>query len=82
MALAWRRWREHVLIYFLFLTFTAVTAIFWAHTSHRSYLDVYLIIFAASLLHRLFRRFISPFEESNGLPSHILRKTTLRSERT
>jgi hypothetical protein len=27
-----------------------VTAVFWAHTSHRSHLDVYLIIFAASVV--------------------------------
>jgi len=38
----------------LFLTFTAVTAVFWAHTSHRSYLDVYWIVFAAYVLNRAF----------------------------
>lgn len=47
ILLTWRRWRELSLIYFLFLAFILVTAVFWAHTSHRSYLDVYLMVFAA-----------------------------------
>lgn len=49
----WRRrsrWREDSLIYLLFLTFILVTAVFWAHTSHRAYLDVYWIVFAAGAL--------------------------------
>lgn len=49
----WRRrhcWREDSLIYLLFATFAAVTAAFWAHTSHRAYLDVYWIVFAADAL--------------------------------
>jgi 4-amino-4-deoxy-L-arabinose transferase-like glycosyltransferase len=45
-----RNWPEHSLIYALFISFTGVTAIFFAHTSHRSYLDVYLIIFAANTI--------------------------------
>jgi 4-amino-4-deoxy-L-arabinose transferase-like glycosyltransferase len=32
------------------LAFCAVTALFWAHTSHRAHLDIYLAIFAASVL--------------------------------
>jgi hypothetical protein len=46
----WRRRncrREDSLIYLLFATFIVVTAVFWAHTSHRVYLDVYWIVFAA-----------------------------------
>jgi len=49
----WRRrncWREDSLIYLLFVTFIVVTAAFWAHTSHRVYLDVYWIVFAAGAL--------------------------------
>ena len=49
----WRRhncWREDSLVYVLFATFILVTAIFWAHTSHRAYLDVYWIVFAAGAL--------------------------------
>ncbi len=41
------RWRELGLIYLLFLTFVVGTAVFWAHTSHRSFLDVYFMVFAA-----------------------------------
>lgn len=46
----WRRracWREDSLVYLLFATFIAITAVFWAHTDHRSYLDVYWIVFGA-----------------------------------
>jgi 4-amino-4-deoxy-L-arabinose transferase-like glycosyltransferase len=41
-----------ILIAMLFLAFIVVTAIFWAHTSHRTYLDVYWIVFAASVIER------------------------------
>ena len=34
MVLARRGWREHSLIYLQFLAFIAVSAVFWAHTSH------------------------------------------------
>ena len=44
-----RRRRETLLIAMAFVSFIGVTAVFWAHTSHRSYLDVYLFIFSASL---------------------------------
>ncbi len=45
-----KRWRDHLPIYLLFLGFAANTAVFHAHTSHRVYLDVYLIMFAAFAL--------------------------------
>jgi 4-amino-4-deoxy-L-arabinose transferase-like glycosyltransferase len=45
--------REVILIAMLFIAFICVTAVFWAHTAHRSYLDVYLIVFAASAVERL-----------------------------
>ena len=48
-----RQKRETILIAMLFLMFAVVTAVFWAHTSHRSYLDVYFIVFAASVLEGL-----------------------------
>ncbi len=48
-----RRNRGVILIALLFVAFMAVTALFWAHTSHRSYLDVYLIVLAASVVDRL-----------------------------
>jgi len=52
-----RRRREVILIAMLFIAFICVTAVFWAHTSHRSYLDVYWIVFAASSLERAWRAF-------------------------
>jgi hypothetical protein len=45
--------QEVLLIGLLFMAFVFVTAIFWAHTSHRSYLDVYWIVFAASVLEKI-----------------------------
>jgi 4-amino-4-deoxy-L-arabinose transferase-like glycosyltransferase len=53
MALARRGWKEQSLIYLKFLAFIAVSAAFWAHTSHRTHLDVYLIIFTAFAINRL-----------------------------
>jgi hypothetical protein len=50
MILSWRSWREHSLIYALFLSFLIVTAVFFGHTSHRSYLDVYWIAYSAYVL--------------------------------
>jgi 4-amino-4-deoxy-L-arabinose transferase-like glycosyltransferase len=52
-----RRRREVMLIGLLFIAFICVTSVFWAHTSHRSYLDVYLIVCAASVLERVRLRF-------------------------
>ncbi len=54
-------WREDCLIYLLFATFMLVTGIFWAHSSHRVYLDVYLIAFGAgACTEKLFPRFRRP----------------------
>lgn len=58
----WRsrqNWREHLIFYALFITFAGLTAIFFAHTSHRSYLDVYFIVFAALVLKDLRNRILS-----------------------
>ena len=49
-------WREHVLVYALFGAFTAVTAIYFGHTSYRAYLDLYWIAFAAGLLDEVLRK--------------------------
>jgi hypothetical protein len=45
-----RHWREHSIFYAQFVSFAAVTAVFFGATSYRAYLDVYLIVFAAGLL--------------------------------
>ena len=49
VGLWWTRrdWRRHGLIYAHFLSFAGQTALLWAHTSHRAYLDVYLIVYAS-----------------------------------
>jgi hypothetical protein len=58
--LARRRWREYGLIAGLFLSFIIVSAVFFAHTSHRVFLDVYLIIFAAYAFHKIATRYRPP----------------------
>jgi 4-amino-4-deoxy-L-arabinose transferase-like glycosyltransferase len=45
-----RHWREHSIFYAQFVAFAAVTAVFFGHTSYRSYLDIYWIVFAAGVL--------------------------------
>jgi 4-amino-4-deoxy-L-arabinose transferase-like glycosyltransferase len=50
MFLRRKAWREHMIVYALFVCFAAVTAVFFGHTSHRSYLDVYWIVFASGLI--------------------------------
>jgi 4-amino-4-deoxy-L-arabinose transferase-like glycosyltransferase len=52
-----RRNRGVILIGLLFVAFIFVTAVFWAHTSHRSYLDVFFIVLAASVVERLLARY-------------------------
>jgi 4-amino-4-deoxy-L-arabinose transferase-like glycosyltransferase len=48
-----RNWREHSIFYALFVSFAAVTAVFFGHTGYRTYLDVYWIVFAAGALDQL-----------------------------
>jgi hypothetical protein len=43
------------LILALFLSFVITSAVFWAHTSHRTWLDMYLIIFAAPVIDQILR---------------------------
>lgn len=45
-----RRRPETALIALLYLAFIGVSAVFFAHTSHRSTLDIYWMVFAASVL--------------------------------
>ncbi len=52
MIMTRARWRELGVIYLLFASFVAVTALFWAQTNHRTHLDVYLIVFSATALTR------------------------------
>lgn len=45
-----KRWRSFLPVYANFLCFAAITGVLWGHSSHRTYLTVYLIIFAAYVL--------------------------------
>ncbi len=49
-----KQWRDDLLLHAHLITFAATTALFWAQTSHRSYLDPYLAVFAAITLAALF----------------------------
>lgn len=51
-----RHWREDALLWWHFVSFAALTAVFWAQTSHRSYLDPYVAVFAAIALATLLPR--------------------------
>jgi hypothetical protein len=51
-----KRWRELSLIYLLYVAFMVGTAVFWANSSHRSYLDLYLIMFSAHSIRALYAR--------------------------
>jgi 4-amino-4-deoxy-L-arabinose transferase-like glycosyltransferase len=56
---AWRdrtHWRRNMLFGMHFGAFSLVTGLVWAHTSHRSYLDVYLMVLAAPVLAGLVSR--------------------------
>ena len=66
-----------ILIAMLYLAFIVVTAVFWAHTSHRSYLDVYWIVFAASVIERIWAN-----PTSFLVPQAIRRKLRLPDRET
>jgi len=42
-------WRAHSLTAAILLAFGATTAVFWAHTSHKSYLDMFLFVYAGAV---------------------------------
>jgi 4-amino-4-deoxy-L-arabinose transferase-like glycosyltransferase len=52
-----RRWRSFLPVYAHFVFFAAITGVLWGHSSHRTYLTVYLIIFAAHVLATCWSRF-------------------------
>ncbi len=47
----------HALVVLLFASFVLTTAVFWAHTSHRSFLHVFEIIYAASVIAKPLRTY-------------------------
>ena len=52
-----RQWHQDALVHAHLVLFAGITAVLWAQTSHRSYLDVYLIVFAAGMLDRLLAQY-------------------------
>ncbi len=66
MWLRRRFWREDSLVYLVFASFIAVTAVFWAHTSHRAFLDVYWMVFAAGALQQHWSR--APIKDACETP--------------
>jgi 4-amino-4-deoxy-L-arabinose transferase-like glycosyltransferase len=52
MVRTWRSGRRHSLIHAVFVTFALVVAVFFGHTSHRSFLDVYWMVYAAAVIAR------------------------------
>ncbi len=66
LAGMWRtrsRWREFLPVYANFVLFAGITGVLWGHSSHRAFLDVYLIVFAASVIVAIAPKFraVSPF---------------------
>lgn len=50
---AWRmrrRWRDQVLVYGFVVAFLVTTAVYWAHTSHSTWLDPLWFVYAAAML--------------------------------
>ena len=77
------RWREHSIIYAQFVSFAAVTAVFFGHTSYRSYLDVYWIVFAAGALAEFYsaqvgRKYYNLLEREIVIPKRAVSRTPTR----
>jgi 4-amino-4-deoxy-L-arabinose transferase-like glycosyltransferase len=68
-----RHWREHSIFYLQFISFAAVTAVYFGHTSYRAYLDVYWIVFAAGVLAT------NPWWQQRAIDSQPLCAQRLRS---
>ena len=63
-------------IYLLALSFALVTAVFWAHTSHRSYLDVYMQVLAP-YTHRIEQAIAADVDASREMSACLMRTTRL-----
>jgi 4-amino-4-deoxy-L-arabinose transferase-like glycosyltransferase len=60
-----QHWRKNLIFYALFVSFAAVTAVFFGHTSYRAYLDLYWIVFAAGSLDQLRSKFFPTRGQTN-----------------
>ena len=74
-----RHWREHSIFYAQFVSFAAVTAVFFGHSNYRVYLDLYWIVFAAGVLAALRSKY---FQNRSTTSSHPLVETSLRFARS
>ena len=70
MWLRRKHWREDAIIYAAFVCFAVATALIFGHTSHRAYLDVYWIAFAAGTLESLRTRIFNGRPLGPWLPLH------------
>ena len=43
-------WKKYLPFLTLLAAFMASTAVFWSHTNHRIFLDIYIMIFAANAI--------------------------------
>jgi len=68
MWLRRKHWRDDAIIYAAFFCFAAVTALVFGHTSHRVYLDVYWIAYAAGTLESLRRRYLRRKPHADDVP--------------
>jgi 4-amino-4-deoxy-L-arabinose transferase-like glycosyltransferase len=61
-------WHEYLIFYLLFVSFAGVTVLFFGHTSHRAYLDIYWIVFAAGMLEQWRSSYYSKLQATTPTP--------------
>ena len=75
LAMLWQRrrhWREDALVHAHLVLFAGIAAVLWAQTSHRSYLDVYLIVFAGGMLDTMWARYAPAVAQNSRAKRHDL----------
>ena len=50
--------RTHLLGLLVFASVAVTAAVFWSHTSHQSYLQVFTILYASSLIQSAYRVYV------------------------
>ena len=75
LAMLWQRrrqWRQDAPFHAHLVLFAGITAVLWAQTSHRSYLDIYLIVFAAGMLDTMWARYAPAVAQNSRAKRHDL----------
>ncbi len=75
LAMLWQRrrlWRDDAPVHAHLVLFAGITAVLWAQTSHRSYLDIYLIVFAAGMLDRLWARYAPAVAQNSRAKPEVM----------